>query len=831
MFQSELGPTSAFATSSPADVWTGEPIPAEFLFSASFHKVQDDLVLQDGEGSRLVVPDYFSAEGFDLHADNGGLLRSDTIENLVLGGVNNQIAQAGAPAGEVPIGEIVILEGAANVQRAGSVLQLDVGDAVFQNDVLLTAPGASIGIGFIDGTVFNLTENSRIVLDELVYDPDQSDNSLLFTVLEGTFTFFAGQVARTNVMEVDTPVATIGIRGTTPTIVCDPAGCVFGIVPDPQTLQVGSYILSSLDGTQIFGTVDTVGEKTRIDAGTGEVLVVPNTADEQAQDDLFQEIIDSVYQNAQAIGIELQSFETQAPLSPGENDGGPNNNPGADGDGNAPLPAPLPAPGQGPGGPPLQNGTQGLIQPLNDEGQSGRSGSGNPGGTNSDGVGGSENEGTTSDRDDQAGLDELIIIPDDGSIDDDTSPGSGGDPIIVATNFTNDDFFMFVPSQELLISSSGSLNLLDNDASNIALSVIGMEFFTILGGSVEISDDGTLSYFNENDEPLLLDVFEYTAQHSSGFDEATVYVEVFPFFDDESFDEFVVLDNGANTLQLTGTTDLVSAFGGDDLILGGDGADGISGGSGNDQLFGELGDDDIAGGAGDDLIDGGTGFDLAVYLDATSGVTVDLNLQGFEQSVGGGLGTDTLFNFEGLHGSIFDDTLIGDSGDNELLGYAGNDEITGGDGNDILFGDAGSDTLTGGEGLDTIIGGTGDDIIVGGLDYDLLEGEEGADIFGFVGDRDGTFDEIIDYDFFDGDQIDISELLLDYFDGEAPPAGFDLTEVVILQDTGQDAELWVSDTDGTFTMEAVLNDVATGDIISIIYGDTEFQNVTVQSGL
>src|SRR5262249_59913798 len=58
--------------------------------------------------------------------------------------------------------------------------------------------------------------NARMVLNEFVYDPNGKSNSTLFSLSKGTFTFIAGKVAKTGDMKIDTPVATMGIRGTTP---------------------------------------------------------------------------------------------------------------------------------------------------------------------------------------------------------------------------------------------------------------------------------------------------------------------------------------------------------------------------------------------------------------------------------------------------------------------------------------------------------------------------------------------------------------------------------------------------------------------------------------
>ena len=53
-------------------------------------------------------------------------------------------------------------------------------------------------------------------LNEFVYDPNGKSNSTFFSLTKGTFTFVAGKVAKTGDMKIDTPVATMGIRGTMP---------------------------------------------------------------------------------------------------------------------------------------------------------------------------------------------------------------------------------------------------------------------------------------------------------------------------------------------------------------------------------------------------------------------------------------------------------------------------------------------------------------------------------------------------------------------------------------------------------------------------------------
>ena len=81
---------------------------------------------------------------------------------------------------------------------------------------------------------------------------------------------------------------------------------------------------------------------------------------------------------------------------------------------------------------------------------------------------------------------------------------------------------------------------------------------------------------------------------------------------------------------------------------------------------------------------------------------------------------DTFINFENIHGSHFDDVLVGDEKDNYINGESGDDYIDGGDGDDDLFGADGNDTLIGGTGNDDITGGEGADYIDGGDGFDTL---------------------------------------------------------------------------------------------------------------
>jgi hypothetical protein len=145
-----------------------------------------------------------------------------------------------APTGQdlaaKPIGKVVTAAGSVTIERANAMVvqvnlpgqtgQAKVGDLVYLGDVVQTGADGRLGISFTDGTSFNLSNNARMALSEFVYEPNGTSNSTLFNLTKGTFTFVAGNIAKTGDMKIDTPIATMGIRGTTPRVEISDDGTV-----------------------------------------------------------------------------------------------------------------------------------------------------------------------------------------------------------------------------------------------------------------------------------------------------------------------------------------------------------------------------------------------------------------------------------------------------------------------------------------------------------------------------------------------------------------------------------------------------------------------------
>jgi Ca2+-binding RTX toxin-like protein len=235
----------------------------------------------------------------------------------------------------------------------------------------------------------------------------------------------------------------------------------------------------------------------------------------------------------------------------------------------------------------------------------------------------------------------------------------------------------------------------------------------------------------------------------------------------------------ADTISGTSFDDVMRAFAGNDSISGLDGNDSLFGGDGVDTLRGGSGDDELSGGLLGDVLDGGDGFDFAVYDESTFVTGLVVSLANTAINTGEATG-DSFVSVEGLIGSIYNDTLIGDAGDNALWGLNGADSLDGGAGNDqaiytsdrslatingtagqftvtlggvtdtltsievvdfngaiytfaelqsgITLGTSGADRITGTSGSDTIDGRAGNDTLTGGAGNDSFVNSSGFDV-------------------------------------------------------------------------------------------------------
>lgn len=124
------------------------------------------------------------------------------------------------------IGQVVDQTGPAVIERDKDVIPSKVDTGVEMNDNVVTQQGR-VGILFEDATRVQVTEQSKLLIDEFVYDPKHSDaGKLTIKVLEGTARYASGQIAKNNPqsVKITTPTATIAVRGTDFSMTVDEMG-------------------------------------------------------------------------------------------------------------------------------------------------------------------------------------------------------------------------------------------------------------------------------------------------------------------------------------------------------------------------------------------------------------------------------------------------------------------------------------------------------------------------------------------------------------------------------------------------------------------------------
>ena len=125
----------------------------------------------------------------------------------------------------VDAGAIGKIRGSGVLERNNEVIDGDTGVGVMSMDTAVTARG-QMQIDFIDDTRVDITEHSRLLIDEFVYDPANGKAALGLRATIGTVRYASGQIAKNfkQNVKIRTPSATIGVRGTDFVMVVDEVG-------------------------------------------------------------------------------------------------------------------------------------------------------------------------------------------------------------------------------------------------------------------------------------------------------------------------------------------------------------------------------------------------------------------------------------------------------------------------------------------------------------------------------------------------------------------------------------------------------------------------------
>ena len=156
-----------------------------------------------------------------------------------------------------PIGDIIEYKGDSSLEReTGEELSV-TGTSVPKvelNDTAITENGRML-IEFLDKAELSLTEHTRVYIDNVYYDPDPSKSKMAITMAVGTARFASGRLNMVNKNNIDiqTPTASITVRGTDFTTTIDELGrSLVILLPDEDGEPSGIIEVSNNGGTVVL---------------------------------------------------------------------------------------------------------------------------------------------------------------------------------------------------------------------------------------------------------------------------------------------------------------------------------------------------------------------------------------------------------------------------------------------------------------------------------------------------------------------------------------------------------------------------------------------------
>ena len=154
------------------------------------------------------------------------------------------------------VGKVTEQSGPTEIVRARKSISSAVNTAVEMNDTIVTARSRA-ELTFDDATKVKITEQSKLIIDDFVYDPKSGTGKLAMKVALGTARYASGQIAKNSPQQVavSTPTASIAVRGTDFSMTVDELGrSLIMLLPscDDKTCVTGAIEVSNEAGSVIM---------------------------------------------------------------------------------------------------------------------------------------------------------------------------------------------------------------------------------------------------------------------------------------------------------------------------------------------------------------------------------------------------------------------------------------------------------------------------------------------------------------------------------------------------------------------------------------------------
>ncbi|GAA0592431.1 hypothetical protein GCM10009099_32440 [Caenispirillum bisanense] len=783
------------------------------LLHGQYARLGPDLLITGPDGDSVLITGYFTHAVFpDIAGPAGVRLDGSLAARLAGPQAPGQVAQAtGGAMTEIAqaadaIGTVTKVTGTVFAIRAdGTRDQLASGDRVFQGDIIETAADGAIGITFVDNTEMSLGGDGRLVLDEMIYDPDSGSGQSSLSLVSGAFSFVSGQIAKSgpDAMQVKTPVATIGIRGTTGVIKVHTVDTDGDGEPDAKIevalLDSGEIVIRAFNG--VTQTLNEINTGLRIVQFSGRDMLVGTTEGRVETFTVTREFLSDDVIRAALVHLPASQLPDLNAVPAGE------------------TPTQTPTPGQDAGLGSQQSVADQLVQvvlrsnelrqalglPPAPVGSSNGERSLPPSTTSGDDrpfnqivreLG--QEQQRLSERTSQPQLPSATkddtLAPQPPSSAPPTGGGSPSDPyagyvrVVMSSHLYNgatisgnqwiegtagNDTIFTGLGNDIIYGGAGDDYIMSGDGADTVFGGAGAD--TIVGGSGNGNDVyyGGLIGSDDSAHDWLI--------YTSAVNGVTVNLNSqLAFGPDIGNDTIVGFEH-------------VLAGSGNDLLIGNAAANILRGGDGNDTLRGAGGDDTLEGGLGNDVYayhtsdtvwgndrieDSGGSQDIvdfsqalavgptAFYWDGAD-LMIESDGRGTIRVVGGSTAIEG-WRFSSSSPYSSNVTIAGTTSDDVVIGSAADDSLYGDIGNDALFGNAGNDTLDGGGGNDYLAGGAGDDVysFTGGFGHDFIRDTSGTNkIQMYSGTLNGVSidaNNIVTLDYGADDSVSFSGLMATY---------------------------------------------------------------------
>ena len=185
------------------------------------------------------------------------------------------------PQAALDVGSVEEVSGFAQIERDESFAVIQ--DFIVQSYDKAQTEAGRMGIRFVDDTTIKITENSMVIIDEFIFDPDPSKSKLAVNFLKGTARFttgLTGKVAKKN-MVLRTNSATVGIRGTDFSVTVNPdtSESLFILLPDQDGAPSGEISITTDMGTVVLNQAFQATTTTTLESAPSEPVILDLSLD------------------------------------------------------------------------------------------------------------------------------------------------------------------------------------------------------------------------------------------------------------------------------------------------------------------------------------------------------------------------------------------------------------------------------------------------------------------------------------------------------------------------------------------------------------------------